>query len=280
MPNYYLNPQKKISHLFERKRIDFSRPKKNLKAGDRILIYITGSKEIAGEIVIADTPTYRPELQNSPDHQEFAWFSEISDGEIFENPMNLGDPAVRNELEELKGKNKDKWSWIVASGTKRISRNDYLLLSGKYSPLEPEAKMNAKKICSQLDEVILEEVLQRTDSIYLEQLNSEATIETKNAFIKVRKASQKTIKTLKNMYTHTCQICNSNYYYPYGVNLSEAHHIEPFSTSLNHHPSNIVILCPNHHRLMHQANAKFDRNRQLFVYENGYEEHLTVNYHL
>jgi predicted HNH restriction endonuclease len=66
----------------------------------------------------------------------------------------------------------------------------------------------------------------------------------------------------------------------YGSNLIHAHHIEPFSQSLNNNASNIMILCPNHHGIIHDQNPQFDRKRKVFQYPNGYAEGLKVNLHL
>lgn len=66
----------------------------------------------------------------------------------------------------------------------------------------------------------------------------------------------------------------------YNVNIVEAHHIEYFSISQNHIPDNIMILCPNHHRAIHKANAKYDRENNLFTYENGYVERILLDKHL
>lgn len=66
----------------------------------------------------------------------------------------------------------------------------------------------------------------------------------------------------------------------YGVDLAECHHIEPFSQSLNNNASNLLIVCPNHHRIIHAAAPTFDRERKLYLYPNGCTETLQLNEHL
>lgn len=112
------------------------------------------------------------------------------------------------------------------------------------------------------------------------KLDGSGSVELRHAIKKVRKASRKTITALKEIYNHTCQICEVNHNEKYGVNVVEAHHIDYFSKSQNHQPNNIVILCPTHHRLIHSGKAIFDRQRSVFIYENGYEEVLKLNKHL
>ena len=36
----------------------------------------------------------------------------------------------------------------------------------------------------------------------------------------------------------------------------------------------------NHHRIIHDANPIFDRTEILYMYPNGYREHLQLNKHL
>ncbi|WP_186445913.1 HNH endonuclease [Paenibacillus cremeus] len=55
----------------------------------------------------------------------------------------------------------------------------------------------------------------------------------------------------------SCQICGFSGKEEYGESVIEAHHIEEFSLTQNNKPDNILILCPNHHRLVHKANGKF-----------------------
>ena len=66
----------------------------------------------------------------------------------------------------------------------------------------------------------------------------------------------------------------------YGVDVSEAHHIEFFSKSANNNPRNIIILCPDHHRIVHKAKAIFNYESHQFEYENARVDSLMYNLHL
>lgn len=85
---------------------------------------------------------------------------------------------------------------------------------------------------------------------------------------------------LKRTYHYRCQICGRNFGEFYGVNLVDCHHIAPFSESLNNDAANLLIVCPNHHRIIHAAKPTFDRRRKLYLYPNGHEESLQLNEHL
>ena len=43
---------------------------------------------------------------------------------------------------------------------------------------------------------------------------------------------------------------------------------------------NLLIVCPNHHRIIHAANPTFDRQQKIYIYPNGYAEGLKLNLHL
>ena len=90
---------------------------------------------------------------------------------------------------------------------------------------------------------------------------------------------KKIIENLKNLYQHKCQICQHSFI-EIGASVVEAHHIEPFAESENNNASNIIILCPNHHKLLHKATVMFDREHELFRFSNGYQLHVTLNLHL
>lgn len=62
--------------------------------------------------------------------------------------------------------------------------------------------------------------------------------------------------------------------------MVESHHINPFVESLNNDAENQLIICPNHHRIIHKAEPKFDRKKLIYVYQNGLIEPIKINLHL
>ncbi|QHE51674.1 HNH endonuclease [Pontibacillus sp. HMF3514] len=150
--------------------------------------------------------------------------------------------------------------------------------------IKPKEKSSIKEVMKGITEQKLEGIIENTGdeeiNEILSTLDSKGSIDIKHAFQKVRKASRKTIISLKELYNYSCQICGFNHSEHYEVNVSEAHHIEYFSETQNHHPNNLVILCPTHHRLVHAGEAIFDRERKVFIYKNGFEEPLILNFHL
>ncbi|MBO5341547.1 MAG: HNH endonuclease [Lachnospiraceae bacterium] len=97
---------------------------------------------------------------------------------------------------------------------------------------------------------------------------------------KIRKLNRKIGEYLKELYGYRCQICGRLIGEEYGSHIVEAHHIDYFVKSLNNNADNQMIVCPNHHRIIHDANPTFDRTEILYVYPNGYQEKLKLNKHL
>ncbi len=131
---------------------------------------------------------------------------------------------------------------------------------------------NECNIASDIDEQSME--------TYYEAKDSAAHYEFKTKITKFRKVNQDIISSLKQLYDCRCQLCGKSFGLEYGAKISQAHHIDFFSKSLNNDSDNIIILCPNHHALIHNQNPIFDRQNKVFVFPNGCVEKLKLNKHL
>ncbi|WP_184093483.1 HNH endonuclease [Anaerocolumna cellulosilytica] len=67
------------------------------------------------------------------------------------------------------------------------------------------------------------------------------------------KRYQRIVKELKKKHDYKCQVCGYNFLIDNGNYYCEAHHIKSLSQGGSQSPENVVILCPNHHRLFHYA---------------------------
>ena len=112
------------------------------------------------------------------------------------------------------------------------------------------------------------------------KVDDSSRIETKEQIIKVRRLDRAIGENLKLFYNYKCQICGDNFSNKYNCTIAEAHHIDFFVKSLNNDASNITVLCPNHHRIIHKVNPTFKRESLAFLYPNGFEERLALNKHL
>lgn len=88
------------------------------------------------------------------------------------------------------------------------------------------------------------------------------------------------IKQLKKLYKGSCQICAHPPFENYTENICEVHHIKYFSTSQNNDTSNLIVICPNHHRLIHKLNPEFNAQKKSFIFNDGTELKILLDYHL
>lgn len=98
--------------------------------------------------------------------------------------------------------------------------------------------------------------------------------------VKFRRLDRSIAEGLKALYEYRCQVCGCSFSIPYGSHLIHAHHIDSFTRSLNNNPENIMILCPNHHGIVHDKHPEFDIKNKSFHYPNGLIEPLKINLHL
>lgn len=87
-------------------------------------------------------------------------------------------------------------------------------------------------------------------------------------------------ESLKSYYAHRCQVCGNDFLPTYGASYSESHHIQYLRDGGPDISGNIVVLCPNHHRIIHATNAEFSRSGLEYRYPNGLREPLILPDHL
>jgi hypothetical protein len=114
----------------------------------------------------------------------------------------------------------------------------------------------------------------------LELTDPGASIEERVRIQKIRRLDRRIGENLKLLYGYRCQICGKWIGEEFSAHVVEAHHIDYFVTSLNNDASNQLIVCPNHHSIIHDVNPVFDRKRKLYLYQNGMTQGLLLNSHL
>ena len=107
-----------------------------------------------------------------------------------------------------------------------------------------------------------------------------ATVKIRTSPTTVRVYNPTIIRQIKNLYKGNCQLCGCKPFAGATCDLTEVHHIQYFATSHNNNASNLIVLCPNHHRLIHKLNPQYDADNQRYIYPDGSEEQLKINYHL
>ena len=67
------------------------------------------------------------------------------------------------------------------------------------------------------------------------------------------------------MYGHTCQLCTGHALSSVSSGTNTTHHIDPVTTSMDNRISNLVLVCPTHHAMLHAHDFVFDRAGLSFV---------------
>ncbi|MMZ55056.1 hypothetical protein D1872_168920 [compost metagenome] len=141
----------------------------------------------------------------------------------------------------------------------------------RQEPIIPEEifKNIERKYIKTIDHTYLENLINSNmneDELIqiLGTMDDSARIEESTAFLKTRRYKRWIIEDLKRIYEGKCQICGYSSYPEFNIQVSEAHHIDLFSKSLDNSPKNIIILCPNHHRILHLGNFHFSRENLHF----------------
>lgn len=134
------------------------------------------------------------------------------------------------------------------------------------------------------DDVLPEYAIAATSESEIENVlnfhDADAGIRIKEGNKIVRVYNTSIIKQLKKIYKGCCQICNQRFFEEFNTDICEAHHIEHFSLTQNNDSSNIIILCPNCHRLMHKLNPRYVPEEKCFVFENDQRLYVKLDYHL
>jgi hypothetical protein len=109
--------------------------------------------------------------------------------------------------------------------------------------------------------------------------DASASIVTRPQLAKVRRLDRSIGEDLKSLYDFRCQICGENFGKPYDQRVVEVHHIDQFVRSMNNDYDNLMVICPNHHTVIHRADPFFDRQALKFSYPNGLQEILRLDRH-
>lgn len=117
----------------------------------------------------------------------------------------------------------------------------------------------------QLEQILPKIIVYKEDSYYdktnidyflekdlledLQILDNERKEITKDVIIRY----QKLVEHIKQMRGRKCQICQYSFIMDNGNEYCEAHHIQYLSENGSQNSDNVVLLCPNHHRMFHYA---------------------------
>ena len=111
-------------------------------------------------------------------------------------------------------------------------------------------------------------------------VNPKAGLILNERLTRIRNLNRKIGENLKLLYGYRCQLCGQLIGEEFGAPIAEAHHIDYYVKSLNNDANNQMVVCPNHHSIIHEADPKFDRKKMMYLYPNGAEQRIVLNKHL
>ena len=154
--------------------------------------------------------------------------------------------------------------------------------SKNHVPLPDEMKEYLAIYTTEYDDSYILEPIVASDleSIDYDVTDPNAGFAENERLTRIRKLNRKIGENLKILYNYRCQICGKTIGEEYGSHIAEAHHIDSYVNSLNNDSNNQMVVCPNHHSIIHDANPRFDRKRMMYLYPNGVEQRIVVNLHL
>jgi len=128
--------------------------------------------------------------------------------------------------------------------------------------------------------MVPEEVYEVSDDDKFFMADKTASVVQKELLVKYRKIDRSIIRMLKEFYGYRDEISGEKIGDQYGDSVVEAHHIDYFTKSQNNDSTNIIIISPNYHRIIHKNNPHFNRKKFQFEFENGEVLKLKLYEHL
>lgn len=128
-----------------------------------------------------------------------------------------------------------------------------------------------------INAIVSEETFESQDVSWIDK---SAGIVERERIVKIRKIDRSICDNLKRLYDFRCQISGERIGERFDSLVVEAHHIDDFVRSQNNDSSNIIILSPTFHRIIHRNRPQFNRRKLQFEFPNGVVEPVRLNLHL
>lgn len=176
-------------------------------------------------------------------------------------------------------KDRNRTSLAQAAQTIRALKPDASRLLQAFCaqlPIEPRAR-------AVLDEVELEEGYSAGQNQLELLLQDEAlaySVARRSELVSTYPRNRQLVDRLNRLYRGRCQLCGFDSPTLYEVDSAEAHHIVYRSRGGEDVLQNMLLVCPNHHIVIHRCDATFDYAKLRFLFCKGRVEPLCINRHL
>jgi predicted restriction endonuclease len=159
-----------------------------------------------------------------------------------------------------------------------LTQNDTDLLVAWARTLSPEprAYQVADEITLERSFEAGEEAVRETVAAYHVGVSSQKRSSLLTAF----RRNRTLVEDLQQLYDGRCQLCGFDPKLVYGVRACNGHHIVYISRGGRDEMANLMLVCPNHHEVIHATSAVFDFKDLRYVFPNDRREPLVLNKHL
>lgn len=238
----------------------------------RVVKFLIDGEEF--ECEFKNQPYDRNVYSNHADVMQFRYSSSSPLAKKFRQLFPLTSKYVEAEMKRKRDENDKRYikypeemrEFIILNSTPLA---DVFVLDVETRLMKDEVKEEVKMM-NELD----------FETSFVPRIDDEATIVEKEGIIRMRQLDRSIGDSLKKLYDYRCQMTGEKIGEEQGGLVVEAHHIAPFTKSLNNNTSNIIILSPNYHRIVHKANPEWIASEKAFVFPNGLKEIVQLNKHL
>lgn len=230
--------------------------------------------------------TFAVTLRNQAfDRQKFAGHADqimlrYSDHSDFALRLQQLFPDVYKYFESESAKPENRRKRIPLPNGRHDSIRLYLTAEPGVFMLEPVTNHDYREMAETLKNVSEQDFESMGDKSFESCIDKSASIEQRQRLVKVRHLDRKIIEHIKQFYDYRDEVTGERIGEEYGHCVIEAHHLAPFTLSQNNNSSNIVVIAPNWHRIIHQNNASYNPQKFQFEFPNGARLPLKLHGHL
>lgn len=213
-----------------------------------------------------DNETLKKRINPETNKNEF--YCDIREYSDFSAPISV-DSKLKKEI------------WPGANRHAGIKRIPEFIFKQIISQAENPGKLNS--LAGLIGENNLEDLLNKRINVDDLKDYEGSRVAKRSIKTSAYKRTQALIRRLKTKYRGLCQITGEKLVssIDFGTDVTEAHHLQYLCEGgMDGDPSNTIIISPEWHRLLHKKNPVFDRNKLIFVFEDGKELKIKFPGHL
>ncbi len=249
--------------------------------GERLWL-ISGKREKMGvKYVLVACLQIAAKTYNSPDYKygRYRVWADIRHSAYYSaDGPDLGNLFLNLEFQPKKPVQRKEQIGQSLQTMRNLSEQDVTLLVAWAKGLKLESR--AYQIA---DEVMLEKSYENGENFVKEtvaEYHSGVSSQRKLLLQHSYPRNRALVGQLHKLYNGRCQLCGFDPELLYGVRASSSHHIIYLSRGGNDAIENLLLVCPNHHEIIHATKAVFDFKSLCYIFPNTRTEPLVLNHHL